>query len=56
MGKIAMLRGKCTLLMNVGYPPSMFILLGRKFMSLEKSQLPSAARAFLSYSDPLQHS
>lgn len=56
MGKIAMQRGKCTLLMNAGYPPSMFILLGRKFMSLGKSQLPSEARAFLSHSDPFSHS
>jgi hypothetical protein len=29
--------------MNVGYPPSMIVLHGRKFMSLVKSQLPSEA-------------
>ncbi len=40
--------------MNVGLPPSMFILLGRKFMPLQKSQLPSEARAFLLYSYLLQ--
>jgi hypothetical protein len=54
MGKVAIQRGKCTLLMNVGLPPSMFNFLGRKFMSLGKSQLPSEARAFLLYSYLLQ--